>query len=448
MTLASKIWVGAFLILGVCGLGCGPTSDGFSNADGGGGGDVSAVDAAEPSFVDATSPDTGGALGSACACDTDCPADGSHAGLCVMGICMTQASADCSAGGSTAECGAGSRCWGLQSQDGSICWPDCDSYACDGFCDGDGSCVANESSDCTYSCSDYCVCQPGDCQSGESCVSGQCVPEVSGAGPGPGPGPACANLPPRDCTGTAAFCSQLVQFNPSLTPHYDDYAINGESANNQYRSWIRRDLSMLIEYATAKTLCKTEAWQSGIGGALGLGDMSEPNGAIPGTSVGQPGHPANTHTNGSDIDLAYYQMGQVDNRLRPICEHTTNGVDQYHCVSEPTGLDAWRHAFFLGTVFESDKIRVIGVDGQVGPQVTSNISQLCTSGWLSGLSCGTVPLAYETTNMNQGWFEFHHHHSHLSWKTQGIAPFGTSQIQCLKPGCPDLKAKPRILHTQ
>jgi hypothetical protein len=233
-----------------------------------------------------------------------------------------------------------------------------------------------------------------------------------------------------------------VQFNPSTTLHYDDYPINGESAANQYRSWIRRDLAMLLDYATAKTLCKTEGWQTGIGGALGFGDMSEQNGAIPGTSIGQPAHPANTHTNGHDIDLAYYQVGQPDNRLRAICEHTSGGVDQYHCTSQPTSLDVWRHAFFLGTLFESANIRVIGVDGQAGPQLESSISELCATGWLSGSSCGNVPLAYETTNMNQGWFQFHHHHAHISWQVQSLLPVGKGSIQCLTPGCPDLKAKP------
>jgi hypothetical protein len=446
----ARIWIGG--VVGLCLITLSCTFGGTTEGEPGGGAGspdgstnpLPNADASEPGSPDADRS-VNASPGDACGCDADCPAVGSHEGVCVFGVCMTRASETCSAGGSTAECGAGSQCWGLEGVEGSICWPDCASYDCAGQCDGDGSCAPTATNECTYSCSDYCACEPDDCQSGESCVSGSCIANVSGNAPGVGPGPTCANLPQRDCTGSAAFCGQLVQMNPSTTAHYDDYPINGETSNNQYRSWIRRDFSMLLDYATAKTLCKTASWDTGIGGALGFGDMSESNGAIPGTSVGQPGHPANTHTNGSDIDIAYYQAGQPNNQLRPICNHVLSNQDQYHCVSTPTSLDIWRHAFFLGTIFESSRVRVIGVDGQAGQLFTSAFADLCAAGWLSGSSCGSVPLAYEVTNMGQGWFQFHHHHSHISLNTSTIAPVGKGGMQCRVPGCPDLKRKPSPL---
>src|SRR3990172_9867447 len=83
------------------------------------GDDVPAADAApgqpdasgqpDPDPPDARPPDLAGEPGSACSCDADCAADGTHAGVCVYGICMTVASGQCSSGGSTAECGAGAR---------------------------------------------------------------------------------------------------------------------------------------------------------------------------------------------------------------------------------------------------------------------------------------------------------------------------------------------------
>jgi hypothetical protein len=76
------------------------------------------------------------APGDACTCDGDCPADSGHQGVCVYGVCMTVASGQCSSSGSTAECGAGSRCWGIEGGSGYICWPDCASYpSCAGSCD-------------------------------------------------------------------------------------------------------------------------------------------------------------------------------------------------------------------------------------------------------------------------------------------------------------------------
>jgi hypothetical protein len=244
------------------------------------------------------------------------------------------------------------------------------------------------------------------------------VPDV-GAGPGAGPGPACTSLPARDCTTTD--CGTLGYFNPRTTTAYDDYPINGETTTNQYRSYARKDLRMLIAYAASFVSCKSAAWTVGNGGPAGLGDMSEANGAIPGTSIGSPGHPAGTHENGYDMDIGYYQVGTPDNKLRPICTHTSNGQDVYHCTADPVYLDVWRHALYLGALFSSSRTRVIGVDGKAGPKLLSALQQLCNSGWLSGTSCGNVALAYETTNTGQGWYQFHHHHSHISLKQQTLA---------------------------
>jgi hypothetical protein len=406
--------------------------------------DDDVADAAAPGQPDAKPPGPGtpdastpvtpgdGEPGSACSCDDDCAADGTHAGICVYGICMTQASGACSAAGSTGECGAGSRCWGLEGQDGYICWPDCDAHDCEGTCDGDGSCAPTAETNCSPSCGSYCSCETADqCGDGETCVGGDCVPEpMTGDGPGPGPGPTCTGLPARDCTGTASYCGALVSFDPRTTAHYDDYPINGETAGNQYRSYLRRDLKMLLDHATAKVLCKTADWEFGNGGALGFGDMSEANGAIPGTSIGSPGHPDNTHENGFDIDLAYYQAGTANNRLRPICNHISGGQDQYHCVGEATMLDLWRHALFLGYVFESSRTRVIGVDGKTGPMLDAAIAELCDLGWLSGLACNNPALGYEVTDQGYGWYYFHHHHSHISLKPWGTAAPQTQTIPC------------------
>jgi hypothetical protein len=242
-------------------------------------------------------------------------------------------------------------------------------------------------------------------------------------------------------------CGELVQFSPSVTPHYDDYPINGETSSNQYRSWLRRDLKMLIDYATAKTACKAAAWDTGDGGPLGLGDMSEANGAIPGTAVGSPGHPTGTHTGGPDIDLAYYQVGQVNNHLRPICEHMSGSSDMYHCVQEPDILDVWRTAMFLGAIFESPRVRVVGVDGKVGPAVTAAITELCQTGWLPTSACNNVSLAYEETDMGYGWFQFHHHHAHISVDTVSyLTTTGPTVMECKTPGCDGAPLKEHPLH--
>jgi hypothetical protein len=432
-----------YLLLFLFVMACGPTEPGGGGGDDSGGGDDAPAPDAEPD--DPVAPDArpGGPIdapptgdaepGSACSCDADCADEGTHDGVCIYGICMTEASGACASGGSQGECPAGSRCWGLTGYDGgSLCWPDCDAHTCAGTCDGDGSCVPTADDNCDPTCGSACSCTETSCGDGMSCVGGECVPDAGG-GPGPGPGPDCPGLPPLACTGTT--CGSLVVFNPRTNTAWDDYPINGETAANQYRSYLRRELMMIVSYATSKTACKAAAWTSGIGGALGLGDMSEANGAIPGTSIGDPGHPAGTHTNGFDIDLAYYQTGTSDNRLRPICDHTDGATDAYHCVAPPHLLDTWRTAMFLGSVFESDRTRVIGVDGQAGPLLQSAIGQLCEDDWLPAAACNNISLAYETTDTGLGWFHFHHHHAHISLLPASAAPPPSGAVKAL-PGRP------------
>ena len=457
----------------------GPTPGG----DGGGGVDAGATMTADGGGgggdVDGGSGGGGTvATGGACDCDDDCAGSGSHDGLCVFGVCMLRASADCSAAGSTEECPAGSRCWGLSEFEGGICWPDCDTHSCDGTCDADGSCIPDDGTTCDDSCSEYCgsgggggggecppnshpegdgcVCDEGytvnedrtacvpacdtpadcsgdlgctdgrceeppctetSCPSGTVCASsGDCVVDIGT--PPPGPPPACSagvgDVPDWECDGTAAYCGELVAFEPDEGFGYWDYPINGETTTNEYRSYLRRDVMMLVKYAAAMVECQSAGWSFGNGEPIGLGDMSEGDGAIPGTSVGSPGHPAGTHVDGHDIDIAYYQTGTSDNRLRAVCEHTSGGSDAYHCTGEPTLLDPWRTALFLGHFHASPRLRVIGVDGRVGPLVQSALTQLCADGWLSGTACTSHRITWEETDTGRGWFRFHHHHLHLS----------------------------------
>jgi hypothetical protein len=428
------------LVVVVVAAACGGPAD-DNGIGGGGGGGGGGVDAS--AGTDSGSGSNAAAPGGACSCDGDCPDVDGHDGVCIYGVCMTEASAACASGGSTAECPTGSQCWNLTGRDGSLCWPECAQYDCAGTCAMDGTCEPNAQTDCDPTCGNACSCTATSCGADMQCVSGECVPDV-GAGPGAGPGPACASLPVRDCT---TGCNTITTFAPRTTAYYDDYPINGETTANQYRSWARKDLIMLMSYATAFTECKSAAWTVGNGGALGLGDMSEMNGAIPGTSIGSPGHPAGTHVNGYDIDIGYYQVGTADNKLREICPHTSGGQDAYHCTGEPTKLDVWRTALFLGALFSSTRTRVVGVDGKAGPLLMSALQQLCDDNWLTSTACNNISLAFETTNQNQGWYYFHHHHSHLSLNQSGTL---TSMVLgCQNPyGCDplarDISKRPRV----
>lgn len=455
-----------------------PGPDGSVVPETDGGGVPPGTDGGVPPGTDAARPPPGSlAQGSACSCDAQCQGSGANAGLCVQGICMTRATGTCASAGSSGECSAGSRCWALDGVTGGICWPDCAAVTCAGECDSDGSCIPTAASTCDATCSevctadtpppppgecppnshvdgDGCVCDAGfvvnadrtacvaecmsnaDCTGGQVCTDGQCgappctatscpsgsICSPSGAcvfdigTPPPGPPPtACrigsSGIPDWRCT---SACSEIVQFSPPTGSGYDNYPLNGETASDQYRSFIRRDVMMLVKYAAAMVACQTGGWSFGNGGPVGLGDMSEASGAIPGTREMDPGHPAGTHVNGHDMDIGYYQTGTANNYLRPICEHTTGGRDQYHCTAPPHLLDPWRSSLFLGHLHASPQLRVIGVDGQAGLMIESALSQLCSDGWVSGTACSSHRITWEVTDTGRYWFLFHHHHMHLS----------------------------------
>lgn len=370
----------------------------------------------------------GGALGAACVCDADCAANDGHDGLCVAGVCFVAASGPCGAEGGTREqCPTGSRCWDL-AENVPVCWADCDANACAGTCDSDGSCAPDD--DSNVGCDDTCA---------TVCLGGGAEPEpvepVDLGSPPPPPTTSCANIPSFECTVAGgsldeieAFCGELVAFDPRQTTGYDDYAINGETAADQYRSFVRRDLMMLIQYATASAACVAQNWDFG-DSVLGLGDMSEADGSIPGTSDGDPGHPPESHERGHDMDIGYYQLGQPNNRLREVCPHVVNGVDQLHCTGAPTILDPWRTAVFIAKAMDSPQYLTIGVDGQVAPVVRAAAQVLCDEGLLDAGSkaCGPNGVARGPQNgfgtgisfdvsadEDIGWFSFHHHHLHIS----------------------------------
>jgi hypothetical protein len=221
-------------------------------------------------------------------------------------------------------------------------------------------------------------------------------------------------IPPVRCLGDEIYCSELVLFTPAVSAGYEDVPFEGETWSNQYASYIRRDLMMAIQYAAARVACMTSEWKYGNGGPVTLLDMSERDGAIPGTELGAPGHPLGSHTGGRDIDIAYYQVDTPDNHVRPVCPCEENGESVQHCVGEPTLLDAWRTALFIGILFEQPGIRIVGVDGRIGPIIQAHLDRLEEEGILSAETLDHVRLAFETEDGGMGWYHYHHHHFHVS----------------------------------
>jgi hypothetical protein len=259
--------------------------------------------------------------------------------------------------------------------------------------------------------------------------------------PEPQPDNNCEHVPSYRCDPSTTQCGELVPFLPERGDGYWNYPLNGETIEDQYRSFARRDLVMLVKYATAKTRCLSANWPMGSSQELGLGDMSEADGSIPGTREGDAGHPSGTHTNGRDMDIAYYQVGTQNNHLRAVCDHYLGSRDAYHCVGTPSRLDVRRTALFIALLHDSPRLRVIGVDGQVGPLVDAEIDGLCERGVIDGPACSSGrSIAWETTDRGQGWYRFHHHHLHVSLMSGRYRNASSSgQRECLIPGCPNLR---------
>ena len=209
-------------------------------------------------------------------------------------------------------------------------------------------------------------------------------------------------------------CTDLASFEPRISSAYEDYPVNGEVQGLEYRSYLRGQLVSIVQVAAERVHLIADGWPSGHGAPLGLGDMSECDGSIPGTAVGAPAHPVGSHTGGVDIDIAYFQTRTADNRLRPVCASTIGGVDQAHCTGPPGLLDVPRTALFIDALAASGAVRVIGVDGRIGPLLEAGLQKLCDDGITQ---CGDVPLAYESSDTGLGWYLDHHHHMHVSFRS-------------------------------
>jgi hypothetical protein len=90
--------------------------------------------------------------------------------------------------------------------------------------------------------------------------------------------------------------------------------------------------------------------------------------------------------------------------------------DAFHLLGEPYALDVWRTALFIATLFEHPRIRVVGVDGRIGPLLDNAFDELVSLGWIDFEPRESIELAFEVSDTGLGWFLFHHHHMQVSLK--------------------------------
>jgi hypothetical protein len=229
-------------------------------------------------------------------------------------------------------------------------------------------------------------------------------------------GPDCsAEYDSDDCIGLVDNQIKLYQL-PFPDPD-DGFTKNGYLFGNyslsKYR-WARREVIMYLRYA----LYEVQQQFPGTN-PLGIIDISQRDGLTPGTDIGSLRHPETTHSQGGNIDVAYYQTVS-DNGARIICDAESGSNDGYFC--DPSAVDTHivdlqRTTYFIAKLSclpdcDNTRFRVAGVDHVIGPLIEETALQLKDNKIISDDEYNNLSnmLAY-----GEGW-PFHHHHIHLSFK--------------------------------
>lgn len=381
-------------------------------------------------------PPQAGPPGSRCGCDDDCAPHQGSAGRCVTGICMIEASGTCSFRGSPDECPQGGRCWPLRNfDDHPICWPDCDAFDCEGNCDDDGSCAPRSGWDCDVSCGEFCngdgsdracaednprgyceegelcddgvcvtLCTPdnpdGFCQAGYTCVGGACIPNEG-----------CGDW---QCD-LGSACDDIIAFpGPTDPMDPDAFALGYFIDTHLDYAYLRRDLVILTQWATCQMRERFPELPP-----LGLADLTQSDGRIPGTDVGNTRHPSGTH-DGSDLDIAYYQTDGV-NDAQIICgdgsDRNGNGTrgtfnDGRFCTTEENIVDIEQQTYFMALLAHHRGWRIVGVDVTLADDIEAEVDRLESLGIITSTVYNRLQsLGYGESG---GW-AFHHHHIHVSY---------------------------------
>jgi len=208
----------------------------------------------------------------------------------------------------------------------------------------------------------------------------------------------------------------MVQF---PFPRADDPFVPGGYTFDSYGGyrWLRRETIMVVRYAIHETQKQFPGT-----GPLGLIDMADRHGITPGFDVGDPRHPASTHDQGGNIDIAYYQS-DGDSSAESVCGPNNSDNDQYFCTSTANHImDVPRTAYFIAMLARHPRLRVIGVDKLLAPLIIAELNAQAAAGTLTQTEANAAQssLAY-----GDGW-PFHHHHMHLSmrWWSQDGSPTG------------------------
>lgn len=196
---------------------------------------------------------------------------------------------------------------------------------------------------------------------------------------------------------------------------------NGQAADPASRQMARRELIMIVRGAI-------RAVQDAFPGTtpLGIGDIGMPDGTTP------DGHPIHTHDNGANIDFAYFvdpakQRAWGNMAYRQICCDASR-LDDWSCVDLDTAsagygtckasashiVDVPRTAMAIAKIAGSGRLRVIGVDTQVKPDLEAELAHLASTGKITAAERDAALARMASKDDHPSWL-WHFNHMHASF---------------------------------
>jgi hypothetical protein len=159
---------------------------------------------------------------------------------------------------------------------------------------------------------------------------------------------------------------------------------------------------------------------------VGVDDLSQADGEIPGTDVGEPRHPAPSHTKGFSADLNYFRLNGKTLEDSPACPSKTREF-----CEGPHDVDVVPTARFFAHLAKSKRLVQIIVDPMMVDDLTHALDALAEQG-TEGASIARAVLI--------SGIELHTDHFHISVSRacfDGVDNDGDGKTDLDDPDCAD-----------
>jgi hypothetical protein len=234
---------------------------------------------------------------------------------------------------------------------------------------------------------------------------------------------------------------------PYLRP-FPDSALPGA-----YEMSFRTEFHFGIPYASAAVRYAAYRTLRRLGKAAVPMEICDCSTAAGSTPEGR--HPGAAHDGGVNFDITYFMKREVEDRI--VCPQNADN----HCTGPATDLDAERQAYFFATLGQLDEelrphfIGLMAVDAKVKEAVDPALDRLAAAGLFTPtVIAHTKELVFAETTDQQGWYRFHHNHTHLRFLWQqttsttldGIIGGKIARLMAAAPGAPEMPAAPATPH--